>query len=606
MFMKRLIFYFLFTAAALLEMATAARTQEPTGMINPYGRKPMLLNGDWNVVIDPLEGGDWRQVWKERQPEKKTDFVEYSFKDGPTLHVPGDFNTQMPELTYLEGTVWYQKNFSYSKLAGRRLFVHFGAVNYLADVYLNGNKLGSHEGGFTPFQFEVTDLLHEGTNSLVVRVNNQRVQTGLPSLGYDWFNYGGITRDVQLIETGDSYIDDYFLQLAKHSPNKVEGWVHITGHNKSQNIDVIIPELRLDYRTSANGDGWAPVAFAARLQLWSPTSPKRYHVIIKSEDDSVSDNIGFRTIEAQGNKIMLNGKPIFLKGVNIHEERPFDSGRAYSEADAVTLLSWAKELGCNFVRLAHYPHSDQMVETAEKMGLMIWDEIPVYQNIAFADPAVPPKMDLMMKEMVRRDRNRCAVVIWSLSNETSASNPGRTQALITLSQSCRQQDSTRLITSVLSNQGYQQNTFNVWDTVSRYFDVLAVNEYLGWYVPWQGNPADTKWKFVAEKPLIISEFGGEAKYGNTAGARDEANNWNEYYQQQIYKDQLAMFRHTPNLAGVCAWLLVDYRSPVRMQPKYQKGYNRKGLLSEFGERKLAWYVLQDFYKTFNPFANTRH
>jgi beta-glucuronidase len=237
-----------------------------------------------------------------------------------------------------------------------------------------------------------------------------------------------------------------------------------------------------------------------------------------------------------------------------------------------------------------------MIETAERMGIMVWEEIPVYQNISFAANGVPQKMESMMKEMVRRDKNRSAVIIWSLSNETSDRAPNRNQALMDLSYACREQDSTRLITSVFSNQTYKRNTLNAWDTLCRYFDILSINEYLGWYEPWQGNPSETQWQFACQKPLIISEFGGEAKYGHTEGPRDEANSWNEYYQERIYKDQIEMFRHTPQLAGVCAWLLVDYRSPVRMQRLYQNGYNRKGLLSEYGEKKKAWYVLQQFYK----------
>lgn len=274
------------------------------------------------------------------------------------------------------------------------------------------------------------------------------------------------------------------------------------------------------------------------------------------------------------------------------------AAKAYSEADAMLLLSWAKEAGCNLVRLAHYPHSEHMVKLAEKMGLMVWDELPVYQHIEFSAAGLPQKMEVMMKEMIRRDRNRCGVVIWSLSNETYSFTPGRDKALIAISQQCRREDSTRLITSVFSNQGYADHTFNVWDTLSRYFDVLSINEYLGWYVPWQGRPADTKWKFVYQMPLIISEFGGEAKYGSNYGPKDEAAYWSEEYQEQIYKDQVEMFRAAPNLVGTCAWILVDYRSIGRMHPVYQNGYNRKGLLSEYGEKKKAWYVLRNFYESY--------
>ena len=571
-----------------------------SAMINVESRKTISLDGEWKVILDPAGAGDWKKIWEEKKPLKKTDFVEYSFEGGPELRVPGDFNTQMPELTYEEGIVWYKKTFEYALKPGKRLFLYFGAVNYMADVYLNGEKLGSHEGGFTPFQFELTANLRQGENVVVVKVNNQRKKDGLPGLGYDWFNYGGITRPVVLIETRSSFVEDYFIQLKKHSNNEVLGWVRLNGAHAQQAIRIQIPELKLDYKTVSDTSGFALVQFTNNIQLWAPGTPKLYKVIIQSPEDTVTDDIGFRNIEVNGTKIILNGKPVFLKAVNIHEESPLKAARAYSEADAKILLEWAKELGCNLVRLAHYPHNEHMVKLAEKMGLMVWDEIPVYQNIEFAAPGVKQKMELMMKEMIRRDRNRCGVVVWSLSNETSPSLPGRNEALIEISKQCRREDSTRLITSVINDQRYENQTMFVRDTLYQYFDIMAINEYLGWYVPWQGKPADTKWEYVCQKPVFISEFGGEAKYGNQTGAKDEANSWREEYQEQIYRDQIEMFKVIPNLAGVCAWILIDYRSPVRMQPVYQNGYNRKGLLSEKGEKKKAWFILNQFYKSYNP------
>ena len=564
-------------------------------MINVDARKTISLNGTWDAIIDPAGVGDWRQIWMEKKPEKKTDFVEYSFEGGPSLQVPGDFNTQMPELTYEECTVWYRKIFNYQKDSTKKLFLHFGAVNYIADVYLNGRKLGSHEGGFTPFQFEITDLVKQGRNSLVVKVNNQRLKDGVPALGYDWFNYGGITRDVNLIETPNSYIEDYFIQLGKHSMNVVTGWIKLNGGNGSK-VRILIPELKLDKIYTTGQDGIAGISFSTALQLWSPETPRIYKVVIESETDTITDHIGFRNIEVKGTQILLNGKPIFIRAVNIHEERPMKTGRANSTADARILLGWAKELGCNLVRLAHYPHNENMVKLAEEMGIMVWDEIPVYQQIQFGSSAVQLKMNQMMNEMIHRDKNRCGVVIWSLSNETNSS-PDRDNSLIELSKKCRLLDSTRLVTSVINDQQYKNNTITVRDTLYKYFDIMCINEYLGWYVPWQGKPADTKWQLIYQKPIIISEFGGEAKFGSNSGPKDEAASWSEEYQEQIYKDQVALFSVTPNLAGVCAWILIDYRSPTRMHPVYQQGYNRKGLLSELGEKKKAWYVLNQYYKS---------
>lgn len=567
-------------------------------MQNISGRKCTSLNGTWTAIPDPIDAGNWRQIWKERKPEKKSDFFEYSFEGAPVLNVPGDFNTQMPELKFYEGTVWYKTTFKHTPAAGKRKFLHFSAVNYMADVYLNGELLGKHEGGFTPFQFEITKPVKEGSNTIIVRVNNQRPVDGIPGTGFDWLNYGGITREVNLVETNSSFIEDYFIQLKKNSQTEVLGWIALNGDNLSQNINIRIPELGVNYKTKSTSDGRAELKFSSEFSLWSPENPKLYKVIIQSETDTVIDEIGFRNIEVRGPEIFLNGEKIFIKGVNIHEENPLKPAKAWSEEDARLLLSWAKELGCNLVRLAHYPHSEIMVKMAEKMGLMVWDEIPVYQHISFSSPGVPAKIEYMMHEMIRRDRNRCGVVIWSLSNETFHFTPGRDSTLIDLTVKCRQIDSTRLITNVFCNQRYEKNIVNVWDPVNSYLDIVCVNEYLGWYQPWYGDPKVAAWKLgFMDKPLIISEFGGEAKFGSNFGPKDEANSWREEFQEQIYKDQVQMFKTTPNLCGVIPWLLVDYRSPGRMHPVYQNGWNRKGLYSESGEKKKAWYVMNNYFES---------
>jgi beta-glucuronidase len=584
-----LICLFIFLLADILIAQTA--------MLNSQSRNLTSLNGEWNVIIDPTGIGDWKQVWLEKKPQKKTDFFEYSFEGGPVLKVPGDFNTQMCELTYFEGLVWYKKVFNYTISKGKRLFLYFGAVNYMANVYLNGEKIGGHEGGFTPFQIEITDKVKEDENVLIVRVDNKRLINGLPGLGYDWLNYGGIIRDVNLIETNNTFIEDYFIQLKKGSLNNVLGWVQLDGKEPRQNIEIQIPELNLVYKTMSNEMGLAKIDFSSSFELWSPDNPKLYKVIIESETDTIKDNIGFRSIEVQGNKVLLNKKPIFLKGVNIHEENPYKKGRAYSVEDAKLLLNSAKELGCNLVRLAHYPHSENMVKEAEQMGLMVWSEIPVYQHIEFSDSDVPLKMEIMLKEMIRRDKNRCGVIIWSLSNETYSGTPNRDKSLIDLTRKCRTLDSTRLLTHVINTQSYENNNFDVKDTLYKYSDLISINEYIGWYVPWQGKPSDTKWTLVCPgKPVFISEFGGEALYGSHEGPTDEAAYWTEVYQEKIYKDQLEMFKTIPNLCGVCPWLLFDYQSLGRMHPIYQKGYNRKGLLSEKGEKKKAWYIMNTYYK----------
>ena len=563
---------------------------------NIENRKTTSLNGKWKVIIDPFDvgSGNWIAIYKDRKPQTSTDFVEYSFDQGPELNVPGDFNSQRPELTYYENSVWYKKEFTYNRKLNKRLFIHFSAVNYKAEVYLNNKKIGTHEGGFTPFQFEITDSVKNGSNSLIVKANNQRVKDGIPGLGFDWFNYGGITRDINLVETPESYVNDYFIQLKKGQSKQVQGWVKLGGSKLSQQIKIEIPELNISYKSKTDDHGFAAVQFTGNFSLWSPEQPKLYDVIIKSEIDTVHDHIGFRTIETKGTAILLNGKSIFLKGVNIHEEIPQEGRRSYSEKDAQQLLGWAKDLGCNMVRLAHYPHSEHTIRLAEKMGLIVWEELPVYQGIDFTDSSMQRKMNTMLKEMVQRDQNRSNVIIWSLSNETFSSTP-RYNGIANMAKLCRSLDSTRLITSAIAWITFKDSTVLIDDSVNNVLDIISVNEYLGWYRKWPSMPQNMKWMSKYNKPLIMSEFGGEALLGSNIGRKDWASSWSEEYQEQIYKDQLKMFEHIPFLRGVCPWILADFRSPVRMHPVYQQGWNRKGLISSTGEKKKAWFVMREYF-----------
>lgn len=565
-------------------------------MINISARQQISLNGKWQVIIDPYDVGikSWKTLYKDKKPEGKTDFYEYSFDGGPVFDVPGDFNSQLPELKNYESTIWYKKTFTAQKQAGKRLFLYFDAINYLADVYLNGEKLGSHEGGFTPFQFEITDKAKNGQNSLIVRVNNERQKDGVPATGYDWLNYGGITRDIRLIVTPSIYIEDYFIQLEKNSSKTVAGYVKLAGVNSAQEVSLQIPEAKISLKLKTNAEGYAKVKFPAKLMLWSPKNPKLYKVLISCSTDTISEEIGFRTIQTQGENILLNGESVFLKGVNIHEEIPQRKGRAYSESDALMLLNWAKELGCNFIRTTHYPHNENMVRMAERMGLMIWEEVPVFQSISFEKSQTCDLMNKQLKEMVRRDKNRCGIVIWSMANETPQFSNNRTQAISNMATLCRNMDSTRLISVAFNNLKYKDNKVIIEDSLINSIDVIGVNEYIGWYKSWFKSPTDIEWVSKYNKPLIMSEFGCEALYGNH-GEVDVASSWSEEYMEQFYKDQITMFKRIPFLRGTCPWVLADFQSPLRLHPIFQNGWNRKGLLSDKGEKKKAWYVLRDFY-----------
>lgn len=577
----------------LLLAGCAYGAPAPSTLIaNIAARSTLNLNGSWRVIVDPFDNGKDR-FFHDAKPKDKQDLVEYSFDASPVMNVPGDWNTQRESLMFYEGTVWYRRLFEFHKSPGKREFIYFGAVNYRSTVYLNGAKLGDHEGGFTAFNFECTSLLKDGENTLVLQVNNSRRADAVPGIKYDWWNYGGITRDVMLVEVPETFIQDYSVQPAHGSQNEIEGWLQLNGSQARQPVTLEIPEAHVRETLKPDSDARATFRIPAHLELWSPEHPKLYDVILKSGDETVHDQIGFRTIEVQGGKIMLNGKPILLRGISMHEEAPFREGRAFSPEDASTLLGWVKGLGCNFVRFAHYPHNENEIRLADRMGLLVWSEIPVYWDIDWKNPVTLTNAEAQLRDMIARDHNRAAVILWSMSNETPV-KPERLTFIKQLAQDARELDSTRLITSALNHvDDTSADVRTLSDPLADALDVIGLNEYLGWY--W-GRPEDAdrmQWKSPWNKPLIVSEFGGGAIAGKHGDADER---WTEEYQQSLFQHQLAMAEKMPNFAGLTPWVLMDFRSPLRMLPGVQDYHNRKGVISNRGQRKLAFYTLREFYR----------
>jgi beta-glucuronidase len=584
--MKSCLAFFLFATLALA--ATA-----PSNLIaNIPSRTRVNLDGNWNAIIDPFETGLNSRVYENRKPKDRSELIEYDFDASGTLKVPGDWNTQREKLLFYEGPIWYQRYFSCHKREQVRTFLNFGAANYFARVYLNGEKLGEHEGGFTPFIFEVTGNILEGQNSLVVEVNNARRADAVPALSSDWWNYGGLTRSVDLVEVPETFIQDYVLQLVKGSSHEIAGWVQLNGASQPRPVTIEIPEIGLKKTAATDGAGRAEFSFPAKLELWSPDHPKLYRVLISSGAETLEDQIGFRSIETLGTQILLNGQPIFLRGINLHEEAPFDGGRIISEDQDRILLEWAQELGCNFVRLAHYPYNEAMIRLADRMGILVWEEVPVYWDIAWQNPPTLENAEAQLRDVITRDHDRAAVILWSLSNETPP-KPERTEFLKTMVEYARTLDSTRLLTSAMNRtQAADSNNRLLDDALGQYLDVLGLNEYVGWYDHRPEDADAIHWKFTCPKPVIVSEFGAGALYGKHGDAQTR---FSEEYQANVYEHQIKMLRQIPALAGMTPWLLMDFRSPRRLLAGVQDFYNRKGLISDRGQRKQAFYVLQKFY-----------
>ena len=600
--MKRLITSLMLLASILTAQADETKMVPLVG--NVLNRQTTSLNGEWRYIVDVQESGYYgyrrekihNGYFRNQKPQKPEDLIEYDFDQSDRMQIPSDWNTRDPRLFFYEGTVWFKRSFNYQPKAGHRTLLYFGAVNYEAIVFVNGHEVGRHVGGFTPFNFDVTDLLREGENFVIVKVDNKRSRENVPTLIFDWWNYGGITRDVLLVSVPDTYIENYSLQLDRQNPKQLNFSLQLSAKEAGRQVTLSIPELKLKHAVITDAEGRATATLKAKkLQLWSPESPKRYRVELSLSDpvvgDNIADSIGFRTITTQGKQLLLNGQPIFLRGISIHEEKPNGGGRANGPDDARRLLSWAEELGCNFVRLAHYPHNEYMVREAERMGLMVWSEIPVYWTIDWTNADTYANASQQLRDMISRDQNRCNVIIWSIANETPHSAE-RDRFLSGLSKQAHDTDPTRLVSmamEVLSAANYHNR---LQDNMNEYVDVISFNQYIGWYRD-VNDAAKMTWEIPYDKPVIISEFGGGAKAG-FHGAKNLR--FTEEFQENLYRENTAMLDKIDGLAGTTPWILKDFRSPRRLLPGIQDYYNRKGLFSDDGRKKKAFYVLKQWYE----------
>ena len=610
--------------ATMLALALAAPPVAAQDMTPPPRIEPVLvaadlrestdLSGPWHYSIDPFRSGiagfhgeapdSGQQRWRDVDVRKAMAsdsrvLYEFDLARSPLTSLPSSWLTEAPELRHYQGLMWYQRTFPAPARRQGRYFLRFGAANYSTVVYLNGQEVGRHEGGFTPFAFDVTKFLRDGDNQITVGVDSQATEATVPPPVTDWENYGGITRPVRLIAVPDTYVDDAWVRLTRDGRMAVD--IHLDGPQAANRpVRLRIAELDLDRAgvTDAAGDWRATMAAPRALVRWSPERPRLYDVSVAAGDDRWRDRVGFRTVEVRGADILLNGRPIFLRGISMHEEElGVDPTRAMTPAASRALLTEIKEgLHGNYVRLAHYPHAEVTLRMADELGLLVWSEVPVYWRVAWSNPATLLRARTMLAENILRDRNRAAVAIWSVANETPVTD-ARNAFLRTLVTDVRRLDDTRLVSAALlvdrSNEGGHP-VMTLADPLADALDVMAINTYNGWYT--QDRLTDlpaSEWRVPVDKPLVFSEFGADAR----AGFHDPANKqkFSEEFQADYYRATLGMADKLPTLRGISPWILKDFRSPRRQNPDFQQGWNRKGLVSETGQRKQAFDVLATYY-----------
>jgi len=596
------LFYILIIYLILIKIYA----QEVPLLGNAFNRKKISLNGKWNYIIDVQEEGYYGYRMEERKrgffcndkPKNPWDLVEYDFAKSPEMEIPSDWNTKDNKLFLYEGTIWFKKSFNYTINPQKKLILYFGAVNYESIIYINGILIGKHIGGFTPFNFDITSKLKNGENFIILKIDNKRKKENIPSLMFDWWNYGGITRDVYLIETDNIYIQNYHFLLNKQNKNQIDIKIELNKNNTNTSAQIIklsIPELNIRKSLRINNNKEITKKIEVNdLILWTPDNPKLYKIIIKFNDEEIIDHIGFRTIEVSDKKILLNDNPIFLRGISIQDEKPNNDGEINTLKDVKILLSWVKELGCNFIRLVHYPHNEYMIREAEKEGILVWSELPIYWDLAWEDKDTYNNAQRQLNDMILRDINRANVIIWSIGNETPSSK-SRDFFLFNLITFAKTLDNSRLITmafkAIYSNNNIYKNNLN--DAMVKYLDIISFNQLLE-----QKSDINSfdkmKFDISNNKPIIISGLGVEAKFGYH-GTLSQI--WTEEFQDNYYNNYFEFLEAIEGLVGVSPYMLKDFRSPKGVLNSIHNFYNRKGLVSDKGEKKKAFYTLRNWYLT---------
>lgn len=581
-------------------------------------RQMIDLSGFWRIRFDPEDEGGF----------------ESGFDGGEVIAVPASWNDQINERRDYLGAAWYQTRFALPwGWRGQRIFARFNSVNYLAEVWLNGQRLGAHEGGHLPFVFDITDRVLDEDNLLVVRVDGlmapDRVPPGslagkpgisfgradYPDTNFDFFPYCGIQRPVLLYTTPQDAITDVTVIT---DINGTDGIVNLKAAHSAGTPLVTRFVLRghgIDQTVeSATGEASLTVNNAA---LWSPESPNLYQLRVElRRDGAVVDGysleIGIRTIAVEGDRLLLNGEPIKLLGFGRHEDFPV-VGKGLLPALIVKDYGLLRWIGANSFRTTHYPYSEQMVQLADQLGYLIIDETPAV-GLFFTEPGLEKRNALCkqyIRELIDRDKNHPSVIMWSLANEPHTAEPearqtyysqdftvvehssraAAVQAFKEQAELARALDPTRPVTLV-SHEGATEESF-------AFVDVVSLNRYNGWYTE-SGQIEVGVQRLSREidlihqrygKPFILTEFGTDTIPGHHA---EPPEMFSEEYQVEFLSQYIAMLNSKPFVVGQHIWNLCDFKTSqgvIRMG-----SYNYKGVFTRDRRPKLAAHRVRKLWR----------
>ena len=531
-------------------------------------RKTKLLDGVWKFkTVDTAE------VLKEI-PEDAID-----------MYVPSCWNLRLGYLTY-HGLAWYFKEF---ECESENIILSFGAVSQQAEVYLDGEHLGGHYGGYTEFRFDVS--LKKGKHLLAVLTDSRADDKTIPKDIADWYRYGGIYRSVELSE-----IDDIFINRHKISYELDDDTAEVTVETEVKSFSGKKPEkltVKLDNKTVYSGDYSEKISFTAeKIKRWDVFKPNLYFVEITVDDDDIIDRIGFREIKAEKGQFLINGKAITIKGVNHHEDWP-DFGHAVPKQLMERDIDIIKDLGCNFIRGSHYPNSRAFVDYLDQNGILFWSEVPLWGAKAetLSSEKIIKRGVNMHREMVEQYYNHPSIVLWGLHNEIDTRCEDARILTKKFADTIRAYDKSRPLTYATDRV--------LTDICLDLADVISINKYIGWYGmdpnEWYGFMGDVEKKLksagVSDKPVVMGEFGAAAIYGYHTFDNIK---WTEEYQANLLTMELELFKKTPFICGSFVWQFSDGRTSAQGIDR-ARGFNNKGLVNEYRKPKLAYNAVKKIY-----------
>lgn len=569
----------------------------------------MKLNGAWRFIVD-----------QDPEYHKGYDYSRAgSLRHWDTATVPGCWNCYGDKYDLFEGVAWFVREFQIDELPERPVaFLYFEGINYLADIFLNGKRIGTHEGGYTPFPVDASSAIQRGNNRLAVRVDNRHLRMKFPPV-LGWYNYGGIHRDVSLIITNRTQIVEFNIEAIPEDERAV-GQISIKAEPAEESMLIKAKVLEMSgkpvWEGKSAGTGEWKLSFALKeAKLWSPKTPFLYRCEVelisgKTVLDNRNCTFGIRRLEVQGNRIIHNGETLRLKGMCYLFDHPA-SGMTFDPSVVAADLDDLQAMGVNCLR-SHFPPPSFFLDECDRRGIMLWLEVPIYclspkaseTGTAFANPAYQTLALNMLREMVAHARNHPSVIIWSVGNECNTDHPEAVAFFRDCVGLVRSLDHTRLIAYA--------SLYGAVGCVADLVDVIGINEYWGWYdrinQSGEGEKGKTEnyhsepdlsplekcldEKSKLGKPLLISEFGADAKPGYLSSGCEL---WSEDYQALLFKKQMEFFARYPAIAGTFPFVYADYRDPSKCVNQYWHGLNLKGVVDYHRGHKLAWETMREFY-----------